>query len=63
MGYRPRLQLGVRRQPDGTVIAHAWVEKDGQVLIGGGRADRLLGEFSRFPEFDQVLINGAIHEN
>ena len=29
-----QLRLGVRRHPDGVFCAHAWVEHEGQVLIG-----------------------------
>ncbi len=30
-----RLQIGVAKGPDGKLQAHAWVESDGKVLIGG----------------------------
>jgi len=33
-GYRARVCVGVGRQPTGAFTAHAWVERDGQVLIG-----------------------------
>jgi hypothetical protein len=30
------LHIGVRRTPSGALDAHAWFERDGRVLIGGG---------------------------
>jgi hypothetical protein len=30
-----RLRIGVKRRPDGSLDAHAWLERDGIVLIGG----------------------------
>ena len=35
-GYAPVLRLGVRK-PNGTLDAHAWVECDGRVVLGGVR--------------------------
>jgi len=29
------LQIGVRRRPDGTLDAHAWLDREGTVVIGG----------------------------
>jgi hypothetical protein len=34
-GRAARLQIGVARAPDGRLRAHAWLERDGRVLIGG----------------------------
>jgi len=31
----PELQIGVKHQSDGTLEAHAWLERDQEVLIGG----------------------------
>jgi len=31
----PELEIGVKRQSDGTLEAHAWLERDQEVLIGG----------------------------
>lgn len=35
MGYHSILHIGVRLQEDGGFAAHAWVEYDGVILIGG----------------------------
>lgn len=34
-GYRSSIQVGVARDAHGKVEAHAWLEYDGQILIGG----------------------------
>jgi hypothetical protein len=44
-GYSPNLRLGVARTGDGRLDAHAWLECDGQVLVGGTDLDR----YSAFP--------------
>lgn len=51
-GVPVNVSFGVRRDPDLLVMAHAWVEHDGRVLIGGINLDsfvRLTG-----PETDRV---------
>jgi hypothetical protein len=35
-GHRSNLRIGVTRDAGGKFVAHAWLEKDGAVLIGGG---------------------------
>jgi hypothetical protein len=44
-GYDARLCLGVARTPRGEFRAHAWLERDGSVLIGGAEA----AAFTRLP--------------
>ena len=34
-GHKSDLRIGVRRNADGKFVAHAWLEDDGTVLIGG----------------------------
>ena len=34
-GCKSILRIGVKRDTDGKFIAHAWLEKDGTVLVGG----------------------------
>lgn len=34
-GYATELRIGVAKGPDGTFLAHAWLERDGGVVIGG----------------------------
>lgn len=38
-GYPARLRLGVARGEHGRVQAHAWVETDGRVVIGGSASE------------------------
>ena len=35
-GQTSELRIGVKKNDDASLRAHAWVEKDGEVLIGGG---------------------------
>ena len=39
-GHHSNLRIGVTRDPKGTFVAHAWLEKDGTVLIGGDWSDK-----------------------
>lgn len=39
-GYAPTLRLGVARDTDGRLDAHAWLECDGRVLVGADGLDR-----------------------
>lgn len=39
-GLTSELRVGVAREGDGALEAHAWVECDGRVVIGGGELDR-----------------------
>jgi hypothetical protein len=39
-GYTARICYGVREVDGAPFMAHAWVEHDGAVLIGGGNLDR-----------------------
>ncbi len=45
-GYPSQLHLGVAHGPKGELKAHAWVESDGEVVIGG---DESPAEFRPFP--------------
>ncbi|MBK8335806.1 MAG: lasso peptide biosynthesis B2 protein [Sterolibacteriaceae bacterium] len=38
-GVQVDVSFGVRRGPDSLVIAHAWIEHDGRILIGGTNLD------------------------
>jgi len=53
-GIQARLIIGVRRMPDGSILAHAWVESDYQILIGGEtRAG--LKEFQNYLDLSLVI--------
>lgn len=38
-GFRARLQIGVRKGDGGKLEAHAWVEHQGEVILGGSSTD------------------------
>jgi hypothetical protein len=39
-GRASELRLGVARRPDGAFAAHAWLEREGRVLLGGAVTER-----------------------
>lgn len=49
-GEPAELRLGVNREPDGPVQAHAWVESEGQVVIGG---DVPIQTYTKLPGLDE----------
>ena len=52
-GYEPVLRIGVARDPGGAFQAHAWVEMDGEVIIG---QVGMLGQYSTFPEIQPAAM-------
>ena len=49
-GARPaQLRIGVARNDDGSIEAHAWLERDGQVLLGGAESPLLYRSLSTGP--------------
>jgi len=46
-GHETRLRIGVRRPTPDAFEAHAWLERDGEVLVGGPATD-----FAAFPSLD-----------
>jgi hypothetical protein len=51
-GYQPVLCIGASKQ-EGKFAAHAWLEQDKIVMVGGPEA--YIQEFTRFPDFIQIL--------
>lgn len=47
-----RLRLGVARGTDDTLRAHAWVERNGEILIGGAESRR---SYSQFDDLEERL--------
>jgi Transglutaminase-like superfamily len=35
LGFEPRLKIGMKRSEAGEMLAHAWLELDGEVIVGG----------------------------
>jgi hypothetical protein len=52
-GYSSQLQIGVGRDEQGKLQAHAWVESAGRVVIGSGELNR----FQRFPQIQEILLS------
>lgn len=50
MGYHGNLRIGVRLQENASLAAHAWVEYDGGILIGG----QVQQQFTPLPPIDRV---------
>jgi hypothetical protein len=53
-GVPAKFCLGVRRQTDGSLLAHAWIEINDQVRIGGS-ANPGLEEFQNFPDLKEAI--------
>jgi len=47
-GYPASLRIGVARKERGELQAHAWVESDDKVVVGGGDLSR----YTQLPAFD-----------
>jgi hypothetical protein len=48
-GYPANLRIGVAREDGGELKAHAWVESEDRVVVGGGDVSR----YTPFPAFDE----------
>jgi hypothetical protein len=53
-GLPAELCIGVVRRPGEELLAHAWVEIDGMVVIGGSM--EALAGFTRLPDLDGKII-------
>lgn len=52
-GYVSELRLGVRRAAGGAFAAHAWLERDGKVVLGGpGEA---VAAYTPMPEMEHLI--------
>ena len=60
-GYASRLHVGVGRGDQGELEGHAWLERDGRVLIGGSLAD--VQRFSPLTVFDVEDTNQPGSDN
>jgi len=36
LGYQSKIRIGVRRNPEGKILAHAWLLSDDKIVLGGG---------------------------
>ena len=46
-GHVAELCLGARKDVDGTFVAHAWLEQDGEIIIGGRHSSLLYERFKQ----------------
>jgi hypothetical protein len=53
-GYPAKLRIGVNKEQGGEFKAHAWVEMDGNVVIGGPRS--LVESYTLLPELDRIKL-------
>lgn len=51
-GLVTHLQIGVAKGEDGRLQAHAWLEQDGRILIGGSDSPQ---QFTPLPSLDKAL--------
>lgn len=49
-GHRSQIRIGVAKDPDGRLLAHAWLISDGRIVIGG--SSRELGRYALLTELD-----------
>ncbi|MBE0592472.1 MAG: lasso peptide biosynthesis B2 protein [Gemmatimonadales bacterium] len=56
-GFRARLQIGVKKDDAGNLAAHAWVEVDGAVVIGGSAAG--VHEYAPLRNVDSLALGGT----
>jgi hypothetical protein len=53
-GFPARMVIGVRKDESGDFKAHAWVENDGIVVIGGNHLE--LESYTTLPNLEDVLV-------
>ncbi len=51
-GYPANIRIGVIKDADGSLRAHAWVERDGIVVIGGPVAH--VEKYTPLPDLDRI---------
>ena len=52
-GYEARLCLGVRRNAGGAFAAHAWLEREGKVVVGGPLSE--IESYTPLPEMEHLI--------
>ena len=50
-GYRASIHIGVTKDRNARLVAHAWVESDGVIVIGGSQKD--LERYTRLPSLER----------
>jgi hypothetical protein len=52
-GYEAKLRLGVRRDLKGVFTAHAWLEREGIVIVGGPA--EMVAAYAPLPEMEHLI--------
>jgi len=52
-GHPARLRIGVRREQDRTFAAHAWLESEGKVVVGGPAS--VIDRYKPLPELEHLI--------
>ena len=52
-GHGCQLRIGVRRKTDGAFTAHAWLERNGQVILGGPAG--VVDSYTRLPDMEHLI--------
>jgi hypothetical protein len=52
-GYKAQLRFGVRRDAKGSFSAHAWLEREGTVVLGG--PSTVVQSYTRLPEMEHLI--------
>ena len=52
-GHDARLRIGVRRDRNTEFGAHAWLEREGRVVVGGPRS--VVDRYEPFPELEHLI--------
>lgn len=52
-GYDATLRLGVKRDANGAFCAHAWVERDGRIVVGGPPAE--ISKYTSLPDIEHLI--------
>jgi len=53
-GYQARLRIGVRGSRSGQFAAHAWLERDGLIVVGGPPA--LVAQYQALPDLEHLIV-------
>ncbi len=52
-GHHARLRVGVRRDPAGAFRAHAWLEREGRVVVGGPAV--VVDSYTPLPKMEHLI--------
>ncbi len=52
-GHEAKLRIGVRRKETGEFTAHAWLEHEGKVIVGG--PSEMIAGYSAMPEMEHLI--------